>query len=84
MMGDLFCLDRRLSSGKMICGECDVFVYLKIPFVFRVKLKMSRLVCDFEFFFFHHTLRILDLVTFRQDLRVIHHSQAAKPLKNII
>ena len=36
MMGDLFFQDRCLSSGQMIRGESDVFVYLKIPFDYRV------------------------------------------------
>ena len=36
MMGGLFWQDRRLSSRYTICGERDIFVYIKIPFDFRV------------------------------------------------
>ena len=53
-------------------------MYLKIPFAFRVQLKIGPLAYDYEFSYFHYTSRFLDLVTFRQDLRVIHHHQAAK------
>ena len=51
----------------MISAENDVSVSLNIPFAFRVQMKIWQLVYDFDFFSFHHTLRILDLVTFRQD-----------------